>query len=149
MSSWPHASPAGGNQHPVTFRPDPRFAAMRLASCRSDRQKEPRALLGSPLDVNHCWRGGVLDRTAPPRNPSAWPLVTIQTGAALFITALAASVVFEPSVWLLHTLQALIYVGVIRAGPSRQRLGFRCGLYDRPVVELRQSLRDRLHPRWN
>ncbi len=49
----------------------------------------------------------------PLRNRSAWPLVTIQAGAALFIAALAASVFFEPAVWLLHTLQALIYVGVI------------------------------------
>jgi hypothetical protein len=64
---------------------------------------------------------------APPRNPSAWPLVTIQTGAALFITALAASVVFEPSVWLLHTLQALIYAGVILLVHQDSDWGFGAG----------------------
>ncbi|HXA17547.1 MAG TPA: hypothetical protein VN380_11175 [Thermoanaerobaculia bacterium] len=63
----------------------------------------------------------------PLRNPSAWPLVTIQTGAALFIAALAASVYFEPAVWLLHTLQALIYVGVIVLVRQDSDWGFGAG----------------------
>jgi hypothetical protein len=63
----------------------------------------------------------------PLRNPSAWPLVTIQAGAALFITALAASVLFEPSVWLLHTLQAVIYVGVIVLVRQNSDWGFGAG----------------------
>ena len=61
------------------------------------------------------------------RNPSSWPLVTIQAGAALFIAALAASVLFEPSVWLLHTLQALIYIGVIVLVRQDSNWGFGAG----------------------
>lgn len=63
----------------------------------------------------------------PPRKPSACPVVTIQAGAALFIVALAASLLFEPSVWLLHTLQALIYVGVILLVRQDSDWGFGAG----------------------
>jgi len=63
----------------------------------------------------------------PLRNLSVWPLVTIQIGAAMFIAALAASVFFEPSVWLLHTLQALIYVGVIVLVRQNSDFGFGAG----------------------
>ncbi len=63
----------------------------------------------------------------PLRNPSAWPLVTIQAGAGLFIAALAASVVFEPAVWILHTLQALIYLGVVLLVRRNSDWGFGAG----------------------
>jgi hypothetical protein len=49
----------------------------------------------------------------PLREPSRWPLAAIQAGAGLFIVALVISVLFDPAIWLLHTLQALIYVAVI------------------------------------
>jgi hypothetical protein len=48
-----------------------------------------------------------------PREPARWPLATIEIGAGLFIVALTGSVILNPSVWLLHTLQALIYGAVI------------------------------------
>src|ERR1700686_4913206 len=61
------------------------------------------------------------------RIPEEWPLVTIQAGAALFIAALAASVFFEPAAWLLHALQALIYVGVIILVRRNSDWGFGAG----------------------
>lgn len=59
--------------------------------------------------------------------PSRWPLAAIQIGAGLFIVALAASTVFDPSTWLLHTLQALIYIAVVVLVWRRSALGFGAG----------------------
>ena len=48
-------------------------------------------------------------RQAEPR----WLRPAIAVGAALFVFALVLSAVFEPSIRVLHTLQALIYVTVV------------------------------------
>ncbi|MFY9825610.1 MAG: hypothetical protein WAM82_29825 [Thermoanaerobaculia bacterium] len=58
---------------------------------------------------------------------SRWPLVAIQTGASLFIVALVGSALFDPSIWVLHTLQALIYVGVMVLARRGSALGFGAG----------------------
>ena len=47
-------------------------------------------------------------QTAPP-----WTRFSVQAGAGLFIVALFVSAVFDPSIRVLHFLQALIYVAVI------------------------------------
>ncbi|HEX4965391.1 MAG TPA: hypothetical protein VF173_31565 [Thermoanaerobaculia bacterium] len=59
--------------------------------------------------------------------PSRWPLAAIQAGASLFIAALAISVFFDPAIWLLHTLQALIYVAVIVLARRNSAWGFGAG----------------------
>jgi hypothetical protein len=67
---------------------------------------------------------------APLREPSRWPLATIQAGAVLFIVALALSVLFDPTVWVLHSLQALIYVAVILLARRDSAWGFGAGFTD-------------------
>jgi len=59
---------------------------------------------------------------APLREPSRWPLAAVQAGAGLFMGALVISAVFEPAVWVLHTLQALIYVAVIALARRNPKL---------------------------
>lgn len=59
--------------------------------------------------------------------PSRWPLAAIEIGAGLFIVALAVSTLFDPSIWLLHMLQALIYVAVMALARRRSVLGFGAG----------------------
>jgi hypothetical protein len=63
----------------------------------------------------------------PLREPSRWPLAAIQAGAGLFIVALVISVLFDPAIWLLHTLQALIYVAVIVLARRNSAWGFGAG----------------------
>jgi hypothetical protein len=48
-----------------------------------------------------------------PRAERPWIRSAIVVGAALFIVALFVSAVFEPSIRILHALQALIYVAVV------------------------------------
>jgi hypothetical protein len=43
------------------------------------------------------------------REDSPWPLAAIHVGASMFIVALAATVFFDPSIWVLHAFQALIW----------------------------------------
>jgi len=64
---------------------------------------------------------------APPPEGARWPLIAIQAGAGLFIVALAVSALVDPSVWLLHTLQALIYVAVIVLARRESAWGFGAG----------------------
>jgi hypothetical protein len=64
---------------------------------------------------------------APLQEPSRWPLAAIQAGAVLFIVALGLSVVLDPAVWVLHGLQALIYVAVIVLARRDSAWGFGAG----------------------
>jgi hypothetical protein len=50
--------------------------------------------------------------TEPHRAPP-WASLSIQGGAGLFLLALFVSAVFDPTIRILHALQALIYVEVI------------------------------------
>jgi hypothetical protein len=61
------------------------------------------------------------------RERSSWPLAAIYVGASMFIVALAASVYFDPSIWALHTLQALIYVAVMVLAQRNSPWGFGAG----------------------
>ncbi len=45
----------------------------------------------------------------------------------MFIVALAASVPFDPSIWLLHALQASIYVAIMVLAQCQDPLGFGAG----------------------
>lgn len=65
---------------------------------------------------------------APLREPSRWPLAAIQAGAGLFIVALALSVFLDPALWVLHTLQSLIYVAVIVLAQRDSVWGLGAGL---------------------
>lgn len=56
-----------------------------------------------------------------------WPLAAIHVGASLFVVALAASVYFDPSIRLLHALQASIYVAVMVLAQRGNPLGFGAG----------------------
>ena len=62
------------------------------------------------------------------RKDSPWPLAVIHVGASLFIFALVVSVYFDPSIWVLHTLQALIYVAIMVLVQRESPLGFGAGL---------------------
>ena len=53
-------------------------------------------------------------------NP-AWINASVLVGAGFFIFALIVSAVFDPTIRLLHMLQALIYVAVIVAPSPRSR----------------------------
>src|SRR5258708_36425336 len=46
----------------------------------------------------------------------------------MFVVALAASVFFDPSIWVLHALQALIYIGVMVLAQRASPLGFGAGV---------------------
>jgi hypothetical protein len=59
---------------------------------------------------------------------SRWPLVAIYAGASLFVAALAASVAFDRSIWLLHSLQVLIYVAVVVLARRESAFGFGAGV---------------------
>jgi len=61
------------------------------------------------------------------RDGSPWPLAAIHVGASMFIVALAASVSFDPAIWLLHVCQALIYVAIMGLAQRRSPLGFGAG----------------------
>lgn len=61
------------------------------------------------------------------REDSPWPLAAIHVGASMFIVALAASVIFDPSIWILHAFQALIYVAVMVLAQRENPLGFGAG----------------------
>lgn len=63
----------------------------------------------------------------PLQEPARWPLAAIQTGAVLFIVALVLSVLFDPTVLSLHSLQALIYVAVIVLARRDSAWGFGAG----------------------
>jgi hypothetical protein len=69
----------------------------------------------------------------PARDPSRWMLAAIQAGAAFFIFALVVSAIFDPTIRVLHTLQALIYVVVIvlvrRGSPWGFGAGFTIALF--------------------
>lgn len=55
---------------------------------------------------------------------SSWPQRLIQIGAVMFIAALIASTSFDPSIWILHTLQALIYIAIMVLVQRKNTLGF-------------------------
>lgn len=61
------------------------------------------------------------------RENSLWPLAAIHAGASMFVVALAASVFFDPSIWVLHAFQALIYVAVMVLAQRKSPLGFGAG----------------------
>ena len=56
-----------------------------------------------------------------------WIRASILTGAGFFIFALFLSAVFEPGIRVLHTLQALIYIGVIVLTRRNSAWGFGAG----------------------
>src|ERR1700674_463560 len=57
-----------------------------------------------------------------------WIRVAILIGAGFFIFALVLSAVFDPSIRLLHALQALIYVAVIVLTRRDSAWGFGAGV---------------------
>ena len=61
------------------------------------------------------------------REKPAWPVAAIHVGASMFIVALAASVFFDPSIWVLHAFQALIYVAVMVLAQRNSPWGFGAG----------------------
>ena len=63
------------------------------------------------------------DRPALPR----WITWLIVSGAATFTLALIVSAVFDPSIRVLHTLQALIYVAVVVLARRNNPWGFGAG----------------------
>jgi len=62
-----------------------------------------------------------------PRSGRRWIRSAIVVGAALFILALFVSAVFEPSIRVLHALQALIYVAVVILTRRNSPLGYGAG----------------------
>jgi len=62
-----------------------------------------------------------------PPTRSAWPLAAIYVGASMFVLVLAASAVFDPSIGVLHALQALIYVAVMVFAQRGSPIGFGAG----------------------
>jgi hypothetical protein len=56
-----------------------------------------------------------------------WIAISIWTGAGLFVLALLVSAIFDPTIRLLHTLQALIYVAVIVLARKSSPWGFGAG----------------------
>ena len=63
----------------------------------------------------------------PIRKDSLWPLAAIHAGAGMFVVALAASVFFDRSIWVLHAFQALIYVGIMVLAQRGSSWGFGAG----------------------
>jgi hypothetical protein len=65
--------------------------------------------------------------------PPGWVRLLIAAGAGCFIIALLVSAIFDPTIRLLHLLQALIYVAVIalswRSNPWGFGAGFTIGLF--------------------
>jgi hypothetical protein len=55
---------------------------------------------------------------------TAWINSSIVTGAGLFIVALLVSAIFDPTIRLLHILQALIYIVVILLARHQSAWGF-------------------------
>jgi hypothetical protein len=55
---------------------------------------------------------------------TAWINASIVTGAGLFIVALLVSAIFDPTIRLLHILQALIYIAVILLARRQSAWGF-------------------------
>jgi hypothetical protein len=73
--------------------------------------------------------GGTGDGRAmsdPLRGPR-WIQRTIDVGAGFFLVALIVSAVFDPSIRVLHALQALIYVAVIVLTRRRSAWGYGAG----------------------
>ena len=64
--------------------------------------------------------------TASQRAPASARL-SVQAGAGLFILALFVSAVFDPTIRVLHALQALIYVAVIVLAPRDNAWGLGAG----------------------
>ena len=62
------------------------------------------------------------------RQDSSWPLRALHAGASMFVVALAASVFFDPSIWVLHAFQALIYVAIMALAQRESPLAFGAGL---------------------
>ena len=62
----------------------------------------------------------------PAKNPR-WINVSILIGVGLFIVALVISAVFDPTIRLLHALQALIYIAVIVMTRKNSAWGFGAG----------------------
>lgn len=63
----------------------------------------------------------------PDRELPLWALVAIQAGAGFFIFALVVSAIFDPTIRVLHTLQALIYVAVIVLARRGSAWGYGAG----------------------
>ena len=64
----------------------------------------------------------------PATNPG-WINASILVGAGLFICALVVSAIFDPSIRVLHALQALIYVAVIILTRRGSSWGFGAGCF--------------------
>lgn len=62
------------------------------------------------------------------RAESHWLRLAISLGAALFTIALFVSAVFEPSIRVLHALQALIYVAVVMLTRRKSPAGYGAGV---------------------
>src|SRR5436190_23520314 len=59
--------------------------------------------------------------------PPRWVSLSIVAGAGCFIFALLVSAIFDPTIRLLHLLQALIYVAVIALARRSSPWGFGAG----------------------
>jgi hypothetical protein len=60
---------------------------------------------------------------------SLWIYASIVVGAGLFFAALLISAIFEPSIRVLHTFQALIYVAVIVLTRKHNSWGYGAGVF--------------------
>lgn len=67
-----------------------------------------------------------MGETSLPLQPR-WIQISILTGAACFLFALIFSAVFDPTIRLLHALQALIYIAVIVLTRRNNAWGFGAG----------------------
>ncbi len=58
---------------------------------------------------------------------SRWPLAAVHAGATMFVVALAASVFFDRSIWVLHASQASIYIAIMVLAQRESASGFGAG----------------------
>jgi len=72
-------------------------------------------------------KGSVCRLMTVTRENSSWPLVAIDVGALMFIVALTASAFFDSSIWVLHALQASIYVAIIVLAHRKSAMGYGAG----------------------
>jgi hypothetical protein len=63
------------------------------------------------------------------RTPPRWVAIAIPASAGFFLFALLVSAAFQPSLRLLHALQALIYVAIILLTRKNSSAGFGAGVF--------------------
>lgn len=63
------------------------------------------------------------------KRPPAWVRFPVYWGAGFFTLALALSAIFDPSIRVLHTLQALIYLAVIWLVRRSSSWGYGAGFF--------------------